>query len=308
MKVGVILPLFGGDPVRVLDRAQDAEAFGFDGVFAFDHFFPPGAPSDRPALEAFTMLAAVAEGTERVSLGTLVTRASLRPAGLIAKMASMLDWMSGGRMILGIGTGDPIDEPEHVAFGFRTLSVQDRRAHLSEAVRALKALFAGERWGGGEWIPAMDGPLVPEPVQPGGPPVWIGAQADSVVRMAGAIADGWNGWGMDPARYARKVAVLRAAAEEAGREELPEPTWAGIVLVGRDRPELEALVEARRARGLPDEAWTGTVDELVHLLDDLAGAGAAWTIMVPAGPRDRWTVIALEVLPRLTRAGSTSGT
>ena len=94
-------------PARRSTPRGEAEALGYDGVFVFDHFFPPGAPSDQPALEAFTMLAAVAEATERVRIGTLVTRASLRPAGLIAKMASVIDAQSGGRLILGDGDGRP---------------------------------------------------------------------------------------------------------------------------------------------------------------------------------------------------------
>ena len=87
LKVGIILPMFSGDPGKVLEAARSAESLGFDGAFAFDHFFPPGGAPDRPALEAFTTLAAVAGVTERVRLGTLVTRAVLRPPGMVAKMA-----------------------------------------------------------------------------------------------------------------------------------------------------------------------------------------------------------------------------
>src|SRR5438128_5070598 len=123
IKVGLILPLFSGDMSKVVTAARAAEDLGFDGVFAFDHFFPPGRAPDRPSLEVFTTLAAVAASTRRVALGTLVTRAILRPAGMVAKLASTIDLISGGRMILGIGTGDPIDLPEHHAFGFHDLSV-----------------------------------------------------------------------------------------------------------------------------------------------------------------------------------------
>lgn len=292
MKIGLILPLFSGDPAKVLAAAREAEELGFDGVFAFDHFFPPGAPRDRAALEAFTTLAAVAAVTERVEIGTMVTRASLRPPGLLAKQASWLDAASGGRFILGIGTGDPIDRAEHEAYGIPELDKTARREHLEETVTALKALFDGKSYPGGSLVPALEGPLLPAP-RPGGPPIWIGAQADVVVRMAGRIADGWNGWGLDAERFAAKVAVLREAAE--GRT--VTPTWAGIVLAGTDERETKELLEKRKARGIDDDAWVGTTDELTAFLGQIRDAGSGWAVMVLAGPADRRALLAERVLP-----------
>jgi alkanesulfonate monooxygenase SsuD/methylene tetrahydromethanopterin reductase-like flavin-dependent oxidoreductase (luciferase family) len=294
VKVGVILPLFSGDPAKVLAAARESESLGFDGVFAFDHFFPPGAPRDRAALEAFTTLAAVAAVTERVAIGTMVTRASLRPPGLLAKQASWLDAASGRRFVLGIGTGDPIDRPEHEAYGIPELDKTARREHLEETVTALKALFDGDRYPGGARVPPLEGPLLPPPRQ-GGPPVWIGAQADAVVRIAGRIADGWNGWGMDATRFARKVEVLRGAAGDRA----VSPTWAGIVLAGSDDAETKALLEKRRASGIDEPDWAGTTGELTTFLGDLEAAGARWAVMVLAGPADRRSLLAETVLPSL---------
>jgi alkanesulfonate monooxygenase SsuD/methylene tetrahydromethanopterin reductase-like flavin-dependent oxidoreductase (luciferase family) len=299
VQIGVILPLFSGDAGKVLAAAEEAEALGYGGVFAFDHFFPPGGAPDRPSLEALATLGAVAAVTERVRLGTLVTRASLRPAGLLAKSASWLDAASAGRFVLGLGTGDPIDRPEHEAYGIPMLSKSARREHLEETVVALKALFAGERYPGGRRVPAMDGPLRPPPVRPGGPPVWVGAQADEVVRLAGRLADGWNGWGLDPDPFARKVGVLREAAE--GRA--VEATWAGIVLAGADEGETRALAERRRARGMDDGTWTGTAEELAAHLGALARAGATWAVLVLAGPADRRALVAERVLPVVAPIG-----
>src|SRR6266516_2577749 len=95
------------------------------------------------------------------SPSTTSSHRACRRTGLLAKMAATLDLMSGGRMILGIGTGDPIDQPEHDAYGFTTLSVKDRRAHLAETVAALKALFRGDGFEGGAFVPPMAGPLTP---------------------------------------------------------------------------------------------------------------------------------------------------
>jgi alkanesulfonate monooxygenase SsuD/methylene tetrahydromethanopterin reductase-like flavin-dependent oxidoreductase (luciferase family) len=298
LKIGAILPMFSGDTAKVLAAAMSSESLGFDGVFVFDHFFPPGGSPDRPALEAFTTLAAVAASTERVRVGTLVTRAVLRPPGLLAKMMSTIDLISAGRAILGIGTGDPIDLPEHRAFGFPNLSVQERRAHLAETVAALKALFEGRTYGGGEHVPPLAGPLLPPPVQAGGPTVWIGAQSDSVVRMAGRLADGWNGWGLSPEEFGVKATLLAEESEQAGRA--TEATWAGIVLVGEDDAEVEALLERRRRSNMIDAlAWAGTAERFVERLHDLAEAGATWAIMVVAGPAGRRELIAERVLPRL---------
>ncbi|HEY3209444.1 MAG TPA: LLM class flavin-dependent oxidoreductase [Actinomycetota bacterium] len=298
LKLGVILPMFSGDAGKVITAARSSESLGFDGVFVFDHFFPPGGSPDRPALEAFTTLAAVAASTEQARIGTLVTRAVLRPPGLLAKMMSTIDLISGGRTILGIGTGDPIDLPEHHAFGFPNLSVRERRAHLAETVAALKALFEGMPYEGGEHVPPLAGPLLPPPVQPGGPTVWVGAQSDEVVRMAGRLADGWNGWGLTPEEFRVKAKLLAEEAEQAGRT--AQATWAGIALVGEDDAEVESLLERRRRSNIVDAlAWSGTAERFVEHLRALADAGATWAIMVVAGPAGRRELIAERVLAHL---------
>ena len=304
MKLGVILPLFSGDAGKVVAAAREAEELGFDGVFAFDHLFPPGAPPDRSSLEAFSTLSAVAAATERITIGTLVTRAGLRPPGLLAKLASWLDVASGGRLVLGVGTGDPIDRQEHEVFGIPMMGKAERRAHLREVLRVLRALFDGEPYPGSRLLPAIDGPLAPPPVRPGGPPVWVGGQAEEVVRIAGELADGWNGWGLDPERFGARARLLAQAAEAAGRpvSRRPQATWAGILLVGTDQEELASLIERRRARGLDDEAWTGTTEELVHFLDELGNAGSEWAVGVLAGPADRRQLLAERVLPAVRQA------
>jgi alkanesulfonate monooxygenase SsuD/methylene tetrahydromethanopterin reductase-like flavin-dependent oxidoreductase (luciferase family) len=297
IKVGVVLPLFSGDPAKVLQAARDSEAMGFDGAFVFDHFFPPGGSPDRPALEAFTTLSMVAAATERLWLGTLVTRAVLRPPGLVAKMVATIDHISAGRLIVGAGTGDPIDRPEHDAFGFPNLSVTERRVHLGETVQAWKALFEARIYAGGTHVPRIEGPLLPPPVRPGGPPIWLGAQSDHIVRMAGRLADGWNGWGLPPHRFAAKRALLHDEAKAAGR--VAEATWAGIVLVAKSDEVAEELLEQRHRRGMDAVAWTGGTEHFTEFLSELAAAGATWAIVVLAGPPGARELLAERVLPAL---------
>ncbi len=300
MKVGLVLPMATTDPERLLGFARRAEGLGFDGLFAFDHLFPPGAPADRPSFEAYTALAAVASVTRRIVVGTLVTRASLRSAGVVAKQAAALDDLSGGRFILGIGTGDALSRAEHAAFGLSYLGPDVRREHLVETVRAVRALFDGRSWEGGGHIPEMPGPLRPQPRSPGGPAIWIGGTSEAAARIAAAEADGWNGWGLPLAAFGRRVALLATEGRRLGRD--PVATWGGAMVVGRDLDETGRLLQDRSRRGIATDVWAGDVAGAIAWLGDLRAAGAAWAIVLPAGAPDRMELIGERVLPRVRSA------
>jgi alkanesulfonate monooxygenase SsuD/methylene tetrahydromethanopterin reductase-like flavin-dependent oxidoreductase (luciferase family) len=295
LNVGVSLPVFTDDPERPLGVAARAASLGFDGVFSPDHFFPPVfyPPSgpDRPALEPFTLLAAVAARNPGLHVGTLVARVTLRPPGLLAKQAAALDRMSGGHAILALGTGDTASKPEHDMYGFPFRSAADRVALLEETVRALRSLFDGEPWPGGAYVPPLSGPLLPA----GSPALWVGGRSDAVLGVAARAADAWNGWGYDANRFAERASRLRTLAD--GRD--VAPTWAGIALVGEDRADLDRLLGDRAARGLGiDGVWTGTSSELESFVAELGAAGATWFIVLPAGPADRLELIADALVRR----------
>jgi alkanesulfonate monooxygenase SsuD/methylene tetrahydromethanopterin reductase-like flavin-dependent oxidoreductase (luciferase family) len=289
-----------GDGGRVLAFARRAEELGFDGVFAFDHLFPPGAPPDRPSLEAFTTLAAVAATTERIAIGTLVARASLRPAGLLAKQAAVLDDVSGGRLVLGIGSGDKVSRAEHEAFGLPSLEPGPRREHLGETVRAVRALLSGRAFDGGAHVPPVAGPLLPPPVRPDGPPIWVGGASVATARLAAREADGWNGWGLDVETFASRCATVR----EVAGDRAVEATWGGAVVVGHDPDEAEHLAARRRRRGLVDDAFVGSARAAAAWLTRLAEAGASWAILLAAGGPGRVELLAERVVPLVAARGS----
>lgn len=301
MRLGLILPMFAGDADRLLAFARRAEELGYDGLFAFDHLMPLGGPPDGPAFECFSALAAVAAATERVALGTLVARASLRPAGLLAKQAAGVHAMSHGRLILTIGTGDELSKREHDAFGLPYFGPGDRRAHLEQTVGAVRALFDGRRWDGGDRVPSVAGPLLPA-VDGAGPRVWIGGTSEAAVRSAAALADGWNGWGLSLDAFETRVAALRAReAERGGPIGGIEATWGGVALVGRDAAELASLLDRRTAAGKPPppDAWVVDQEALAANLTRLREAGASWAILLPSGPPDRLEIIAEAARPAL---------
>jgi len=240
LRVGTTLPQFRHEPGPAFDVARRAEAAGLDGVFVFDHLWPLGQPG-RPALHWLGLLGALAVETERVSLGTLVARVGLVPDAVLVHSLVSLQRMAGARIVAGLGTGDEGNRPENDAYGVPFLPLAQRLESLASCCRELRA--AGVR-------------------------TWVGGRS-AAVRRAAAEADGWNGWGSDPATFASE-----ALGVAAGRE----LTWGGQVLIGRTRADADAKLRAHGARpGLV----AGTVDDLRHHFEALAAAGASWAVCAP---------------------------
>ncbi|UXA15959.1 LLM class F420-dependent oxidoreductase [Mycobacterium sp. SMC-4] len=129
----------------VVAQAREADDAGFDSVFVMDHFYQlPGIGSpDQPMLEAYTALGALAQGTETVQLGTLVTGNTYRNPTLLAKAITTLDVISQGRAVLGIGTG--WFELEHDQLGYEFGTFTDRFDKLGEALQIIVPMIKGER-------------------------------------------------------------------------------------------------------------------------------------------------------------------
>ncbi|MGH2997222.1 MAG: TIGR03619 family F420-dependent LLM class oxidoreductase, partial [Gaiellaceae bacterium] len=202
--------------------ARRAEGLGFDSVWVSDHFFYSFArygadPAPIASLEPLTTLAGIAAVTDRVRLGTLVLCAAFRHPALLAKAATSIDLVSGGRLDLGLGAGWLAEEFE--AFGFRFGSPRERFAALEETLEVLRRLFGGEPV-------TYDGPTVSlreavlEPAPYRSPAVWVGGKGGPrLLRSAARLADGWNAvWRMSPEAYAQKVSDVRAACDAAGRD------------------------------------------------------------------------------------------
>ncbi len=288
MKYGLFLSAFTSEPKKPLAVAGRAAAAGYDAVFVYDHLFPPGGP-DRPSVEPYTLLAAAAASNPGLGVGVLVSRAGYRPLGILAKETSSLAHISGADAVLGLGLGDKFGKAEHEVAGLPFPPIEQRTVLLEETARATRALLSGDPWPGGEMTPAVRGPLLP--AAPAA--VWIGGTSERVARAAANAADAWNGWGMRTEEFLTRAEQLAAWAREAGRgpAEVP-PTWAGIVLLGRDAAELASLEDRRAEGGGSLDIWRGTVDDLRRLRDRVTEAGATWMVPLAAGPPDRLDLIA----------------
>jgi alkanesulfonate monooxygenase SsuD/methylene tetrahydromethanopterin reductase-like flavin-dependent oxidoreductase (luciferase family) len=194
MNLGLALPSFVEDPEIPIAVARAAEAAELDGVFVYDHLWRGDPPNRRPALECFALLGAVAAETERVRVGTLVARATLRPPATLANSFATAQRISGGRLIAGIGSGDSQSRGEVEAYGIEFGAMADRVDALHDAVRA----SAGSDF-----------------------PVWVGGHAVQVREIV-TIADGWNSWGTDVDVFADQGARIRELCPDAML------TWGGL--------------------------------------------------------------------------------
>jgi alkanesulfonate monooxygenase SsuD/methylene tetrahydromethanopterin reductase-like flavin-dependent oxidoreductase (luciferase family) len=137
-RLGLTLPSFVEDPEVPIAVARAAEAVGVDAVFVYDHVFREHPPPRRPALEAFTLLGAIAAETSTIAVGTLVARATLRPAAVLAHCFDTVQRVSNGRLIAGIGSGDHHSREENESFGLEFGTMADRIDALHDAVHAAR--------------------------------------------------------------------------------------------------------------------------------------------------------------------------
>jgi probable F420-dependent oxidoreductase len=188
-----------------------AEAGGFDAVWASEHI-----AWHTPIPDALTTLAVFAARTKRVRLGSSIVLLPLRHPTILAKHAASLDYVSAGRLILGVGVGGEFPQ-EFAATG---VPVNERGRRADEALRVIRALWSQDP------APAFDGrfyqvpeiTLLPRPVQPGGPPIWIGGRSDAALRRVARLGDGWIAYMVTPQRFRESMDKVRAWASEAGRD------------------------------------------------------------------------------------------
>jgi probable F420-dependent oxidoreductase len=280
MRVGLTLPQYDfslpdGGPISfaaVADAARRAERLGFDSVWVSDHFFATldrygGDATRYGALEPLTTLAGLAPLTERVRLGTMVLSAGFRHPAVLAKSATAIDLLSGGRLDLGLGAG--WFEAEFAAFGYPFGSVAERFDLLEDVLGYLSALFDGEpaTWRG-ERFALQDAYDQPRPVQEPRPPLLLGGKGGPrLLGLAARLADGWNTvWRWAPEAYAERAAAARAACERAGRDPATLRLSLGLfTMVGRDERDLERRADTIAER-LP--AGVGTATSLGELRRD----------------------------------------
>jgi alkanesulfonate monooxygenase SsuD/methylene tetrahydromethanopterin reductase-like flavin-dependent oxidoreductase (luciferase family) len=200
---------------RSVELARLAEQLGYDHLWVYDHVETVPRREPTHMFEAYTMLSALSQLTERVGLGQLVTCSSYRNAGLLAKQVACLDVYSSGRAILGLGAG--WFEEEYRSYGYRYLPAGQRLAAMEETIRAVRSLWVNETTTlAGEHVRLAEAFCDPKPLQ-GQPPILVGGGGERVnLAIAARHADMTN-WQVGLPAFVTKSKALAAHCAEAGR-------------------------------------------------------------------------------------------
>ncbi len=260
---------------EIQELAVRAEAEGLDSAWVADHFhYQPPEGEIQGMHESWTLLSAVAAATRRIELAPLVLCSSFRSPGLVAKMAATLDFVSGGRLILGVGAG--WHDPEYEAFGIPT---DHRVGRFEEWLEIVVRLLRGERVTyEGSWYETHDAVLAPAPKRR--IPILVAGNKPRMLRLVAHHADAWNtAWfGLPDDRLAERLRDLDAALADEGRDPAGLERTVGLIVRDPDQP---ADGEA------DDDTFAGSLTELAGLLSahEQLGFGHAIVILDPMTPR-----------------------
>jgi alkanesulfonate monooxygenase SsuD/methylene tetrahydromethanopterin reductase-like flavin-dependent oxidoreductase (luciferase family) len=307
IRFGVTLPQLKRSWEEARAAAVEFEALGFDSLWVNDHLYGVPVPT-VPIFEGWTLLTAVGAITSRVELGTLVSPPGFRNPALHAKMAATLDQITGGRVIVGLGTG--WFESEFVGYGYPFPPVKVRLAQLREAVCLMKQMW--ERPGStfvGEHFRTES--IVCEPAPVRRPPVLIGGGGERVLlRLAAEHADIWNNLAVNQGELGRKVARLREHCEAVGRD--PDEVAISqqtVVVIGENDAEARARLEkANRIYGghlgdIERHGIWGSPAQVVQRIERHVREGCRHFVMEFFGrdTREPARLFAAEVMPAFRR-------
>jgi F420-dependent oxidoreductase-like protein len=283
---------------------QKADAWGYDTLWNFDHFYPIFTNPEGPCLEGWTTLAALAQATKRARIGHLVNGNTYRNPCLTAKMAASLDHVSHGRLNLGIGAG--WFEMEHTAFGIDFMTVPKRLQALDEACQIIRGMLTQERTTvHGKHYTVTDAMGLPRPVQQPHPPIMIGGTGEKVLlRIVAKHADMWNASG--PADFMeKKIAIIRQHADKLDRDadRIEKTVMMPLCYRNKDREGfVQGLIAAMR-QTTPEEArgqiMIGEKHECLDTVERYRRAGVTHFIFMSFAPynADEMQAFAEEVIP-----------
>jgi len=294
----------GGDHWRP-DQIRAVEELNYDSFWTGEHIV-----YHRPILEAVTTLTYAATLTSRIKVGPATLLLPLRHPTMVAKQFSSLDVLSQGRVVLTVGVGG--DYPrEFAACG---VPLNERGQRVTEAIEIMRKYWTGKRFDyDGKIFQIKDADMLPTPVQPGGPPIWVSGRQDAPMRRAATLGDGWHPYMFTAERCRDSFIKVKQFARDAGRVLPDDYTFACFIYVSLDDDR-----EAARARAIKeltyryDQDFSELVDKycafgppeaVIDYLAKYIEAGVNYFILAPIMPpekrREHLESLATKVLPAL---------
>ena len=283
IELGLSLPHRSPDPIEIAairQVAQRAEALGFRDLWVTNNTLDEAGG----CFDSLTLLTYAAALTTTIRVGVSVLVLPVYNPIHVAHQVATLDYLSGGRAILGVGLGR---EQHYAEF---QIPRERRVRRFLESVELMKALWTQPKVTyQGQIFQLQDGVMKPKPVQKPHPPVWLGGGHPDALRRAAAIADGWMGaGGSTAAAFAKSVPVVRAALEKAGRDSASFPISKRVFMSVHERPEV-AQAEVHRWFSVvyhnPDLTTAGgvygTPAQVREQLEALVAAGASHLLLNP---------------------------
>lgn len=305
MKIGVFIG--GATYLGVDDLAVQADKLGFQSFWVGDHMFisdpfyeavgynPEKGKS--PYLEAWTTLAAISKITENIRIGTCVTPLPMRNPSILAKQVANVDFLSGGRVTLGVGTGRY--EREFEAYGVSFDSYEVRLEKTIEGIEMMKKLWT-------EPFPTYEGkhyeiksaPLWPKPIQDPHPPIWFGGESKKIMEALAKYGDGWVPYCPSPKVFAEIYEDVKSSIMKMERK-VGDVESAAVVLayIGSSMEEArevaEPIVNVRGSRSLEAESWDeakknivyGSPEDCIEKIEEYRKAGVQHLLLEMISPQ-----------------------
>lgn len=290
---------------RVVDTAVLAEELGYDSVWVYDHVHNVPVPSHESIFECWTTMAALSQVTSRIRLGQMVGCAGYRNPGLLAKITSNVDVLSGGRLEWGIGGG--WYEHEYQAYGYDYPEAKVRLGMLRDTVEIVTAMWRdADATYDGRYLSVSGAQCDPKPLQDPHPPIWIGGGGEQVtLRIVARLADCSN-FGGKPDEWTHKRDVLLGHCADVGRD--PDEitmTWSPELFVRATEEEIVAA-GSQSFWGEPFDSWragnlVGTPEQVLERIREYQELGCggivAWCADLPE--HETLRLFAERVLPEL---------
>ena len=299
-------------PQAFLDIPRKCEEWGYDYVVAGDHI-AGGRAGIAPIVQCFPVLAAAAAVTQKIQIATCVLQLPMYNPAVVARSMLTIDFISGGRAIMGIGVGGQYPNEWEAA----NANIHDRGKRADEALTIIRQMWTENNIEHhGKFYDLSDISMEPKSQSPDGIPIWVGGTSDAALRRAARFGDGWTSTQMSSTQWRQNMEKVHEYAGEMDRD---MNNYQGIHSLGiyLDKDGEKARKEAYEILGdggrvpfnelIEDYVCVGDADDCARVIQKFVDAGAGWIMLSPMGKLEnlmpQLELIAQDLLPKFRGNG-----